>query len=135
MTLKVFSAFVLFLSINSCTDLVVKGTDSIIENTDGGFKPSNPTLLLTAAYKDLSAYTDQANMFALGTHTSAELIPPTRGTDWGDNGVWRTLDQHTWDATHEQVRNTWNILNQRSYNCNEILASNPSAIEKLRLNS
>ena len=51
------------------------------------------------------------------------MIPPTRGVDWGDNGVWRTLDQHTWDATHSWVTNAWNDLNLASYRCNEVLAA------------
>jgi starch-binding outer membrane protein, SusD/RagB family len=127
--IKITLALVLLVWGSACTDLAVQGTDSLIESTTAGFKPTNPTVALESAYKDFGAYTDQANMYALGTHTSAELIPPTRGVDWGDNGVWRTLDQHTWDATHEQVRNSWNQLNQRSYRCNEILASSPSALQ------
>ena len=92
-------------TITSCTDLVNTEKDSIVRaNTDGKPVAGDATALLESAYKDLGAYTDQANMYALGMHTSAEMIPPTRGVDWGDNGVWRTLDQHTWDATHQQVR-------------------------------
>jgi hypothetical protein len=127
--IKITSILAFLVYANACTDLAVKGTDSVIESTSAAFKPTNVAAALEAAYKDFGAYTDQANIYALGTHTSAELIPPTRGVDWGDNGVWRTLDQHTWDPTHEQVRNTWNQLNQRAYRCNEILASNPSASE------
>ncbi|KPM48981.1 RagB/SusD family nutrient uptake outer membrane protein [Jiulongibacter sediminis] len=116
----------------SCTDLVNDEKDSIVRANEGGggFTPGNPTELLVSAYKDLSAYTDQANIYALGQHPTAEMIPPTRGVDWGDNGVWRTLDQHTWDATHSGIINAWNQLNQRVYKCNEIIASNPSAAEK-----
>ncbi|MCR9063332.1 MAG: RagB/SusD family nutrient uptake outer membrane protein [Cytophagales bacterium] len=115
----------------SCTDLVNDEKDSIVRvGSQDGFTPGNPTELLISAYKDLSAYTDQANIYALGQHPSAEMIPPTRGVDWGDNGVWRTLDQHTWDATHSGVINAWNQLNQRIFKCNEIIASNPSASQK-----
>ncbi|WP_229247968.1 RagB/SusD family nutrient uptake outer membrane protein [Dyadobacter sandarakinus] len=85
--------------------------------------------MLASAYKDLGAYTDQNNIYALGEHTTAEMFPPTRGVDWGDNGVWRTLDSHTWDATHSAIRETWNQLNQRVYKATEILASNPSAAQ------
>jgi starch-binding outer membrane protein, SusD/RagB family len=120
------------MSFTACTDLANTETDSIVRASSGGatFTPGNPTELLTSAYKDLSTYTDQANIYALGQHTSAEMIPPTRGVDWGDNGVWRTLDQHTWDATHSGVINAWNQLNQRVFKANEIIASNPSATQK-----
>lgn len=118
------------LAVTSCTDLVNEETDSIVRAETGGFSPGNPSELLISAYKDLGTYTDQANIYALGQHTTAEMIPPTRGVDWGDNGVWRTLDQHTWDATHSGVVNAWNQLNQRIFKCNEIIASNPTPAQK-----
>lgn len=118
-------------TITSCTDLVNTEKDSIVRaNTDGKPVAGDATALLESAYKDLGAYTDQANMYALGMHTSAEMIPPTRGVDWGDNGVWRTLDQHTWDATHQQVRDTWNNLNSRVFKTTEILAGNATPAQK-----
>ncbi len=112
----------------SCTDLTVTELDSIKRPaTGGGYVPGNATELLASAYKDLSAFNGQDNIYALGEHTTAEMIPPTRGVDWGDNGVWRTLDQHTWDATHSWNNNAWNALHSRVFKCNEILAASPSA--------
>ncbi len=120
-----------FFMLAGCTDLVNSEKDSIVRpSEDGGFTAGDPTQLLSSAYKDLGVYTDQSGIYALGVHTSAEMIPPTRGVDWGDNGVWRTLDSHTWDASHSYIRNAWNDLNQRVYKTNEILASNPSAEQK-----
>jgi hypothetical protein len=113
----------------SCTKLETKETDSEIRVSASGFVAGDPAKLLTSAYSKLDVFADQANIYSLGQHTTAQMIPPTRGTDWGDNGVWRTLDQHTWDATHSFVLNSWNQLNERSYNMNEILASNPSAAQ------
>ncbi len=116
---------------SACTDLVNDEKDSIVRTSTGGtFTPGDPAALLESAYKDLGAYTDQANIYALGVHTTAEMIPPTRGVDWGDNGVWRTLDAHTWDATHSGITNAWNQLNQRVFKATEIIASNPSASQK-----
>ena len=128
---KLLVAGVSIASMTACTDLVNQEKDSIVRTSAGGtFTPGDPAALLESAYKDLGAYTDQANIYALGQHTSAEMIPPTRGVDWGDNGVWRTLDQHTWDATHSGIRDSWNQLNQRVYKATEIIASNPSASQK-----
>ncbi len=118
------------MAMASCTNLDVEEQDSIIVESSGGFTAGDPTALLDAAYNDLGAYTDQANMYSLSTHTSDELIPPTRGVDWGDNGVWRTLHAHTWDATHSYVLGAWNQLNERIFKANQILASNPSPIEE-----
>jgi len=117
------------LAFAACTDLKVAETDSVIAETTTGVFKGDPTALLVSSYKDLGAFTDQANIYSLYDHTSDEMIPPSRGTDWGDNGVWRTLHQHTWDPTHAFVLNSWNQLNQRSYKCNEILVSDPSPEE------
>ena len=122
-------AALVLLGSASCTDLKVTEIDSVVQASDGIFKPIDPTSGLLGAYKDLSAYTDQANIYALGSHTSGEMIPPTRGTDWGDNGVWRSLDQHTWNSTHGQVTDSWYQLNQRVSKATIVLASNPSAAQ------
>jgi hypothetical protein len=115
------------MTVSACTDLKVDEKDSILlESADGGFVKGDPGILLTSAYKDLGAFTDQANIYSLYDHSSDEMIPPTRGVDWGDNGVWRTLHQHTWDPTHSFVLNSYNQLNERVYKCNQILASDPS---------
>lgn len=116
-------------TLSGCTDLVVKETSSIVVSTTGGTAEKiNASEALVAAYKDLGLYTDQAGIYALNEHTTAEMIPPTRGVDWGDNGVWRTLDQHTWDATHSWVTNAWNDLNQRVYKNTQIISgSNANA--------
>ena len=110
----------------ACTKLATTEKDSEIGKNVEGFVKVDAAKYLTSAYTKLDAYTDQANIYALGEHSSAEMIPPTRGVDWGDNGVWRTLDAHTWDATHSWVLNAWNQLNERSYNMNELLASDPT---------
>ena len=108
----------------SCTDLEVEPTDSdFIPAVDGVAVITGADGLLSTNYNDLGAYTDQANIYALGTHTSDEMIPPTRGVDWGDNGVWRTLHAHTWDPAHSWVNNSWNQLNERVFRCNRTLAA------------
>lgn len=116
-------ASVLFLG-GSCTDLVVENRDSFsTTDTQGVFTGVNATATLESAYNDLRQWTDQANIYALYEVASDELLVPTRGTDWGDNGVWRTLHQHTWDATHVQVLATWNNLNRNNFKIAQILDS------------
>ncbi len=114
-------------SFSACTDLEVDERDSIVvESTDEGFKGDGPALL-ASAYNDLGAFNDQANIYSLYEHVTDEMIPPTRGVDWGDNGVWRTLHQHTWDPTHSWILNSWNQLNSFAFKCNQILASTDPA--------
>jgi len=124
---NLFFILLIIFSLSACTDLVVEEKDSIIIESSGeGFVAGDPTALLESSYKDLGAMTAQDNIYSLSAHTSDIMIPPTRGVDWGDNGVWRTLHAHTWDATHSFVTNSWNQLNQRAFKCNQIIASNPN---------
>ncbi len=110
----------------ACTDLEVDEVDSTIIEGEGGAATSDPGELLASLYNDLAAMTDQANIYALATHTSDEMIPPTRGVDWGDNGVWRVMHAHTWDATNSWIVGSWNQLNERVFKATRILASSPS---------
>jgi hypothetical protein len=62
-------------------------------------------------------------------HTTDEIMGPTRGTDWDDFGTWRKLHLHTWDATHNQVNDTWNGLNGALY-FSTLLAETASGAEQ-----
>jgi starch-binding outer membrane protein, SusD/RagB family len=87
---------------------------------------------LASIYNAISGQTgDQANLYALTEVTTDELMVPTRGTDWGDNGVWRTLHQHTWTATHSHILQVWNDKNQGVLRSTEIIdpLSNATAEE------
>jgi len=128
--IKIAIVGLIFISmISACTDLVTKEIDSKVISSSSGFTAGNPTDLLISSYKDLGNFTDQNNIYALYEHTTDELIPPTRGVDWGDNGVWRSLYTQTWDPTHASILGAWNNLNQNAYKDNQILASNPSAAQ------
>jgi starch-binding outer membrane protein, SusD/RagB family len=123
----VLSAAVIFAS---CTNLDVKEKDSlVIETAEGSFAGVDPAAALSTGYADLRGFANQENLYALTEVTSDELLVPTRGTDWGDNGIWRTLHQHTWDPSHQYILNTWNNLNSNVFRLNQLLApeSNPSA--------
>jgi starch-binding outer membrane protein, SusD/RagB family len=121
----------------ACTNLDVEVRDSaLIEDEEGTFIGVNPTAALESSYGDLRQWGDQANIYALMEVTSDEQLVPTRGTDWGDNGVWRTLHQHTWDATHQYVLNTWNNLNSNVFRLNQLIDprsnANPQQLAEAR---
>jgi starch-binding outer membrane protein, SusD/RagB family len=135
--IKFFSSLALaafgLMTFNSCTDLEVKEQDSLVIASSGAGSGFDAAALLATSYNDLSAYTDQANIYALTEHPSDEMIPPTRGVDWGDNGVWRTLHAHSWDPTHSFVTNAWNQLNSRVFTCNQALSGTPTPEQKAQL--
>lgn len=121
----------LLVGVTGCTDLELEETDSVFRETSegGGFAGvSDVPSALTNAYQSLRGQLDtQENLYALQEVTTDEMLVPTRGTDWGDNGLWRTLHQHTWDANHQFVLNTWNNMNRNVFNLSEIIAPESNA--------
>jgi hypothetical protein len=107
----------------ACTDLEVKETDSLVTASDGVFKGVDADGTLTAAYNGLNWENSQQDLYALSEGTTDEVFIPTRGTDWGDNGVWRDLAKHTWTSAHAYNYGTWNYLNGNVYRTNQILNS------------
>lgn len=119
----------------SCTDLALEETDSIItEESSGIFDgvadvDASLTDLYNSIYGQLG---DQAGFFALQEVTTDETLVPTRGTDWGDNGIWRQLHAHTFNSTHNYILTAWNNLNQNVFRATQIIdeRSNPNAQQK-----
>jgi hypothetical protein len=98
------------LGIFSCTKLDVKLKAPNAEATeDAGGAPEASSL--SKVYEQLNQLLGQGNSYAMEEHTTDELMGPTRGTDWDDFGTWRKLHLHTWDASHNQINDTWNGLN------------------------
>ena len=118
----------------SCTDLEIEETDSIIipDSSEGFSGVANVPTSIEAVYNSLNDIIgNEGNFFALSEVTTDEQLVPTRGTDWGDNGVWRVLHQHTWDASHNHVLNVWNNFNQEVFRVTQAIdtRSNPTAEE------
>lgn len=110
----------------SCTDLEIEETDSLITFGDGDGNTfagvADVDASVTNLYNDTYGQMgDQANFFALQEVSTDETLVPTRGTDWGDNGIWRTLHAHTWSPSHQFILNTWNNLNQNVFRATEII--------------
>ena len=117
----------------SCTDLEIEDTDSVFEDAQQDFNGVDVSTELGGLYSSTYGMLgDQANFYALNEVSTDELLVPTRGTDWGDNGIWRQLHAHTWTPTHQYVLTTWNQLNGHVFRASQIIdeRSNPSPQEK-----
>lgn len=127
----IITSALLMAVLSSCTNLEIDETDSIITRdvATSQFTPlTDPASALNDLYnKAGSDFQTQEDMFALSEVTSDELLVPTRGTDWGDNGVWRQLHTHTWRSDHQFILNSWNKLNGSVFRATEIIESNPEA--------
>lgn len=123
-------AFLSILTV-SCTDLAIEESDSIIAEGSTVFEGvADVEASITNLYNDTYGQLgDQANFFALNEVSTDETLVPTRGTDWGDNGIWRTLHAHTWSPTHQYILNVWNNLNQNAFRASQIIdpLSGPTA--------
>lgn len=119
------------IAIVSCTNLEIDETDSIIDestSTGGTFNGvENVQASIDNIYGGFGRLGDQANFYALQEVSGDIELVPTRGTDWGDNGIWRTLHAHTWDAQHNFVLNVWNNWNQSLFLASEVIDSRSSA--------
>ncbi|MBN4048504.1 RagB/SusD family nutrient uptake outer membrane protein [Flavobacteriaceae bacterium AH-315-O20] len=118
----------------SCTNLEIKETDSIFTiSTDEFNGVENVESSITNLYNALRGQLeDQANYYAMAEVSTDEILVPTRGTDWGDNGLWRTLHAHTWTPPHTFVFTVWNQFNQNTFLATEILdsRSNPTPAQE-----
>jgi len=119
---KYIPAVILGLLLSACS-LDIEETDSVFSDEGGVFDGvANPGAQVTTIYNNISGQAgDQANLYALTEVSTDELLVPTRGTDWGDNGVWRTIHVHTWGPTHAHVLQVWNDKNGAVLRCTEVI--------------
>jgi hypothetical protein len=77
---------------------------------------------LTNIYNGIGGQAEtQENLYSLTEVSTDELLVPTRGTDWGDNGIWRTVHVHTFGPTHNHVINVWNDKNAAVLRATEVI--------------
>lgn len=111
-----FFASACSLDIEETDSLLTVGESAIFNGLD------NVPGALTTIYDNISGQIgNQENVYALTEVSSDALVVPTRGTDWGDNGVWRTIHAHTWGPTHPQILNTWNERNNGVLRATEVI--------------
>jgi len=95
----------------ACTDLTEVPTDAL--TPDNAFK-SDPEIVAGIA----SVYARLRNplwgYYNLSEITTDEMLVPTRGSDWFDNGRWLEIHRQTWTANSgsalDDMNGTWNDL-------------------------
>lgn len=123
------SVFALVVALmTGCTKLN-EGLNSTLTNSQvsSALGAAGTGLLLQAAYSDLgSPLTGQDQLFSLMENSTDESLVPTRGGDWDDNGVWRVIHNHTWNADHGQVLGVFNALNKINFDATNVLGFGPT---------
>jgi len=119
-------------ALQSCTDLTEKVYDAIpaedFLKTDAQLAAA-----LGPAYGGLRGIT--WDWFNPQEATSDELIVPTRGGDWFDNGDWLAYSRHTWTAQHGPVNGMWGFIFGNISTLNSLIpkvATNKKAVDELR---
>ncbi|WPQ61650.1 RagB/SusD family nutrient uptake outer membrane protein [Chitinophaga sancti] len=107
-SLYTYMGIALTVAMVSCTDLKEKVIDEVL-----GSNNSNPENAIAAAYGQLGSgtFVDHANVFGLQEYSTDEALLPTRGSDWGDGGIYRAIHEFTWGPDNTLVANGWNNLN------------------------
>lgn len=114
------------LVLSSCTKLDEKLNGEINPSTTGA-TTANVDALLAGAYNSMRGnFQDQGNIFALNEMSTDELIAPTRGGDWDDNGAWRVLHAHSFDGDNVHIKDVFDNLGGTSYAATDILRFNPT---------
>ena len=89
------------------------------------------SLLLKSAYNDIpSPFVGQDQVFSLQENSTDESLVPTRGGDWDENGVWRVIHNHTWNADHGQVLSVFNNLNSMNFDATNVLSTTFNATKE-----
>ncbi|MBT8190336.1 MAG: RagB/SusD family nutrient uptake outer membrane protein [Saprospiraceae bacterium] len=123
---KYFLFAFLLIGAFACTDLEEELREDLTASQ--ALSDVQVDALLNSAYDGLRLpYQDQAQFWAAQEHTSDEAIGPTRGPDWDDNGVWRVLHNHEWNADHAFLGDTFSALLQVVYGTTDILNFNPTS--------
>jgi starch-binding outer membrane protein, SusD/RagB family len=119
-------------ALQSCTDLTEKVYDAIpaedFLKTDAQLAAA-----LGPAYGGLRGIT--WDWFNPQEATSDELIVPTRGGDWFDNGDWLAYSRHTWTAQHGPINGMWGFIYGNISTLNSLIpkvSTNKKAVDELR---
>ena len=119
----------------ACTDLELGSTEtSVFAVSFAGYDSNEQSnSALDQMYNEIRGYIgDQANLYALSEVTTDAQLIPTRGSDWGDNGIWRQLHQHSWTPDHSYITNVWNQWNQLQLAGSRILDDRSSATSETK---
>src|SRR4028119_444838 len=99
--IKIFLFSFLMLTVFSCTKLDERFRGELEEGNTGNVTAAE---LLKSTYNSLNGPFQTGDLWQAQQQTSDETIAPTRGPDWDDNGQWRALHTHAWNADQTQLR-------------------------------
>lgn len=121
--IKISFLFLLTLGSFSCTKLDESFRSELEQSNSSSITAAQ---LLINAYNGLNGPFQTGDLWHISEHTTDELIGPTRGGDWDDNGQWRALHAHTWNADQGQIRGAYNGLLGTQFSASNVLQFSPT---------
>jgi hypothetical protein len=106
----------------SCTKLNEKFRGELEQGNTASITPAQ---LLISAYNALGTF-QVGDIWHVEEQTSDELIAPTRGPDWDDNGAWRALFSHAWNGDNPHIAGAYRDLLSAQFAASNVLQFNPS---------
>jgi hypothetical protein len=122
--IKIFFFSLLILTVFSCTKLDERFRGELEEGNTGNVTAAE---LLKSTYNSLNGPFQTGDLWHAQQQTSDETIAPTRGPDWDDNGQWRALHTHAWNADQTQLGGAFRGLLSVQFQASNVLQFNPSA--------
>lgn len=129
--LKIVGAL-LTMTILSCTKLDEHLNSTLTnEQTANALGAAGTDLLLQTAYRDIGGpfLNDQGQVLSLQENSSDISLVPTRGGDWDDNGSWRIIHAHQFNADDANTLNCFNNLNKLNFDATNVLAFSPTPLQ------
>jgi hypothetical protein len=117
--------------------IVIFSCSKLNETLEGNLTPgqvsrdSSAAILLRGVYGSMEwTFSGFLEILPLSDFTTDEGIAPTRGSDWDDNGAWRVLHQHKWDANNAHIHECFTSLGGIVYSATDMLQYNPTTQEQ-----
>jgi len=112
---KLFTILILVTALG-CSDL---NEEILDESSTTGLSPKQAADgIIAPVYGRMYDIFTHTNYFALQEISTDEAILPYRGgTDWGDNGIYVAMHQHTSTSTDPNITTTWNLIMQGVSRC------------------
>ena len=118
------SFFVVALVVISCTKLDERFRSELTQTNAASITPGE---LLVSAYSSMQGtFQGNGNLISAAQVTTDETIVPTRAGDWDDNGAWRSLFLHSWNADHSFLSGAYSALLGAQFAASNVLQFSPS---------
>lgn len=116
----IISLLALAFILSSCTDL----NETLYDVIPQSVFPENSAQTVNigvGAYDPLKELMDYGGWWFCQEITTDEMVGPTRGLDWDDNGKWRALQLHSWTNETEAVVGMWDRYYRGIAECNKTI--------------